>query len=122
MPKFMSLKEWTQKSTSIYKTFCAIPGCEEWSYNARGSRKNDIIRAVNSQIPKNEAGLKDEFEKAYYDYLWKTAELHKKAYGVWPAFDVYEIESDDERLEIYGPGNTPEAVVADRKAKREEKA
>lgn len=101
MPKFMSFDDWKNQSDAIYDDFVKIPGCKDWDLDARGSLKNDIIRAVNSQVPKDQAGLKDDFQKAYYDYLWKSAELHKKAYGFWPVFDMYEMESDDPRLDIY---------------------
>ena len=101
MPKNMSLDSYVKQNDAIYEDFLKVPGCRAWIMNARGSEKNDIIRAVNNQIAKDQAGLKDDVQKAYYDYLWKSAELHQKAYGFWPVFDMYEMESDDARLDIY---------------------
>ena len=66
-----------------------------------GSRWNDIIRAVNSKIPKEEAGIANEVESQLYDSLWKEAEEHVKKWGDWPVFDMVEIESDDPALDIY---------------------
>ena len=70
-------------------------------YAIRGSRKNDIIDAVNRKVPKDKAGLKSDVEKMFYDNLWAEAEALQKKYGDWPVFDMYEIESDDPRLDIY---------------------
>ena len=70
-------------------------------YAMRGSRKNDIIDAVNRKVPKENAGLKLDVEKMFYDRLWAEAEAHQKKYGDWPVFEICEIESDDPRLDIY---------------------
>ena len=43
-------------------------------YAMRGSRKNDIIDAVNRTVPKDKAGLKSDVEKMFYDDLWAEAE------------------------------------------------
>ena len=67
----------------------------------RGSRKNEIISAVNRKIAKKEAGLKTEVEKRFYAELWKEATEHEKKYGFWPVFETCEIETEDPRLEIY---------------------
>ena len=67
----------------------------------RGSRKNEIIYAVNCKLPENEIGLKGEVEKQFYDNLIKQANDHVKKYGDWPVFEMYEIESDDPVLDIY---------------------
>ena len=67
----------------------------------RGSRKNGIISAVNRKVPKEKVGLKTEVEKIFYGELWKEAVAHEKKYGFWPTFEMYEVESDDPRLDIY---------------------
>lgn len=67
----------------------------------RGSRKNDIIDAVNNKIPKEKAGLETEVEKLFYKRLWKEATAHEKKYGKWPVFEMCEIETDDQVLDIY---------------------
>lgn len=69
---------------------------------AKGSRLNDIIMAVNARVHKNEAGLKNEFEKMFFDRLVAEADEYEKRGGVRPQFDMCEIESDDQRLDIYG--------------------
>lgn len=68
---------------------------------AKASRLNQIIVAVNKKIKKKDAGLKDEFEEMFYDRLMKEAKAHEAKYGRWPVFDVSEIESDDPALDIY---------------------
>lgn len=67
----------------------------------RGSRKNEIISAVNRKIAKKEAGLKTEVEQIFYTRLWKEATAHEKKYGEWPTFEMCEIETEDPRLDIY---------------------
>lgn len=67
----------------------------------RGSRKNEIIAAVNRKVPKEKAGLKTEVEKIFYKRLWKEAAAHEKKYGNWPTFEMCEVETDDPRLDIY---------------------
>ena len=69
--------------------------------SARASRLNEITSAVNRKVPKDEAGLKEEFEEIYYARLWKEAEAHEKKHGFWPTFEMEEIESDDPVLDIY---------------------
>ena len=94
MPKNMSLAEWGNRSKALSDAFDAIPGCQEWFLSAGARRRNAIAMAVSSKIPKEKAGLKDKFEQAYYDLLWKEAQLHQEAYGIWPTFEVEEIEYD----------------------------
>lgn len=118
MPKNMSLEEWGKRSEALLDDFYAIPGCEDWSYKVGTSRKNEIAYAVNCKVSEEEAGLKDKFEKAYYDYLWKEAELHQEAYGFWPVFEMGEIESNDPRLDRYSESDSAENWAADRKTKR----
>lgn len=72
----------------------------------RGSRKNDIISAVNRKASKKEAGIKTEVEQIFYNRLWKEATAHEKKYGKWPVFEQCEVETDDPRLDIY---STPPA-------------
>lgn len=94
MPKNMNLAEWEKRSKALSDAFNAIPGATAW-FIASGARlRNAIAMAVSSKIPKEKAGLMDKFEQAYYDHLWKEAELHQEAYGFWPTFEVEEIEYD----------------------------
>lgn len=67
----------------------------------RGSRKNEIITAVNHKVPKKDAGLKTEVERIFYARLWKEAAAHEEKYGKWPVFDMCEIETDDPCMDIY---------------------
>lgn len=66
-----------------------------------GSRKNDIIRAVNHNIPKDKAGLTSDVEKMFFDRLVAEADAYEKRGGVRPVFDMVEIEDEDPRLDIY---------------------
>ena len=118
MPKNMSMAEWAKRRQALYDAFIAIPGCSDWIIQARGSDKNDIARAVNAKVPAADAGLKDKHQKAYYDYLWKDAELHQEAYGFWPTFDMCEMESDDPRLDRYSDKDSADKWVAERKNKK----
>lgn len=68
---------------------------------AKASRLNQIIAAVNKKVKKDKAGLKNEFEQMFYDRLWKEAVAHEKKYGKWPVFECGEIETDDPVLDIY---------------------
>lgn len=67
-----------------------------------GSRKNDIIYAVNSRLDKKDAGLKNPVEEMFFDRLVAEADAYEKRGGVRPMFEMCEIESDDDRLDIYG--------------------
>ena len=118
MPKNMSTEEYLKRSKANYEKLSAIPGFKEWSSKTWTSRKNDIIHAVNCKVPSAEAGLNDKFERAYYEYLWKEAELHQEAYGFWPVFEMGEIESNDPRLDRYSESDSAENWAADRKTKR----
>lgn len=118
MPKNMSLEEWGKRSKALYDEFAAVPGMKDWSYKAGASKKNDITHAVNCKVSAADAGLSDKFEKAYYDYLWKEAELHQEAYGFWPVFEMEEIEWDDPRLDRYSEKDSAENWAKERKAKK----
>ena len=118
MPKNMSLEEYLKREKALCEELHAIPGYQEWSAKVPTSRENDITYAVNCKVPAKEAGLKNEFEKAYYEYLWKEAELHQEAYGFWPVFEMGELEWDDPRLDRYSEADSAENWAADRKAKR----
>ena len=78
-------------------------GKEYWKglANVKGSRLNEIIRAVNGKVPKDEIDLKSDVEEMFYDRTWKHASDHEKKYGKWPAFDMVEVETDDPVLDIY---------------------
>ena len=65
------------------------------------SRENDIIRAVNCKVPKEEAGLKNEVESMFYDRLVAEADAYEKRGGVRPVFEMGEVETNDPRLDIY---------------------
>ena len=66
-----------------------------------GSRWNTIIDAVNKNIPKDKAGLRNEAEEDLYDNMKAEADAYEKRGGVRPVFDMVEIESDDPVLDIY---------------------
>ena len=51
-----------------------------------GSRWNHIINAVNSDIPKEQAALKNDAEKQIYDDIKKEADALEKRGGVRPVF------------------------------------
>lgn len=70
-------------------------------HEMRGSRKNEIIRAVNIKASKEEIELKGEAEEKFYDELVAEAKEHEKKWGEWPVFEMCEIESDDPCLDIY---------------------
>ena len=67
----------------------------------RASRRNDIAYMVSGKVPKNEAGLKSDIERKYFDSLMEEAKAHEAKYGDWPAFEMEEIEYDDPVLDIY---------------------
>lgn len=95
MPKNMSLSEWGKRSKALSDAFNAIPGAKDWFIASNARRRNAIAMAVSNKVPMNKAGLKDKMEQAYYDHLWKEAQLHQDAYGFWPTFDSEEIEYDN---------------------------
>ena len=97
----MTFEEYVKRSNALSEELDKIPGYREWSNNARASRRNEIAHAVNCKVSAEELGLKNKFEKAWHEYLWKTAELHNERYGDWPVFEMEEIESDDPKLDIY---------------------
>ena len=80
------------------------------------TRLNEITRAINGKTPKEDAGLKTEVEKMFFDRGWKEAEDHEKKYGTWPTFEMGEIEYDDPVLDIYK--DPPEKWNQERKARR----
>jgi len=68
---------------------------------ARASRLNVIIGAVNSKLKQQDAGLRDEFERMFFDNLVAEAKSHEEKYGFWPTFEMMEIDTDDPVLDIY---------------------
>lgn len=66
-----------------------------------GSRKNEIIHAVNLKASKEEIELKGAIEEKFYDNLVAQANEHEKKWGEWPVYQMCEIESDDPKLDIY---------------------
>lgn len=67
----------------------------------KGSRMNDIIRMVNTKIPKEQAGLKTPEEEKFWDGLVAEAKMMEARTGKPVIFDNVEIETDDPRLDIY---------------------
>lgn len=67
----------------------------------KGSRMNDIIRMVNTQTPKEEAGLKTPEEVEFFDSLIAEAKAMSARTGKPVIFENVEIEYDDPRLDIY---------------------
>lgn len=70
-------------------------------HKVSGSRKNEIIYAVNLKASKDEIELKGEVEEKFYEGLVAQAKEHEKKWGEWPVFEMCEIESDDPKLDIY---------------------
>jgi len=54
--------------------------------------KNWIISAVNSRKTPDEAGLKTEAELQYYNVIWDDAKSLFDRGGVWPIFDLIELD------------------------------
>ena len=67
----------------------------------RGSRKNEIICAVNRKLPPEQIPLKSQVEERFYQNLWTDAEAIARKYGFWPVYEMCEIETDDTILDIY---------------------
>ena len=53
---------------------------------------NRIISAVNSKETFKEAGLSGEEELQYYQNMWKEAEEIQAKHGIWPIFELAELE------------------------------
>lgn len=63
------------------------------SYDDLTSReKNWIITAVNMRQSPEEAGLKTVAEKEYYSAIRAEAEALFARGGVWPVFDLWELD------------------------------
>ena len=54
--------------------------------------KKWIISAVNCRKKPEEAGLKTETELAYYKMIWEEAQGYYDRGGVWPVFDLWELD------------------------------
>ena len=54
--------------------------------------KNWIISAVNCRKTPEEAGLNTEEELAYYKMIWDEAQGYHDRGGVWPVFDLWELD------------------------------
>ena len=54
--------------------------------------KNWIISAVNCRKTPEEAGLKTEEELQYYKAIWDDAQALYDRGGVWPVFDLIELD------------------------------
>lgn len=54
--------------------------------------KNRVIAAVNARKTPEEAGLKTEAELAYYKIIWEDARQYFDRGGVWPIFDLWELD------------------------------
>ena len=53
---------------------------------------NRIICAVNAKQTAEEAGLKTNEELQHYEKIWNEAEELFAKYGIWPVFDLVELE------------------------------
>ncbi len=58
-------------------------------------RRNQLSMMVSAQVPKSEAGLQNELEIAFYDDLLSEALKVQAKYGIWPVFEMEELEWDD---------------------------
>jgi len=54
--------------------------------------KNRVILAVNCQKTAEEGGLKTPAELQYYQMIWDEAQGYFDRGGVWPIFDLWEID------------------------------
>ena len=54
--------------------------------------KNWIITAVNCRKSPEEAGLKTEAELQYYWIIWDEAQGYFDQGGIWPIFDLWELD------------------------------
>lgn len=65
------------------------------------ARKNMITRAVNAKETLEESGAVTEIEKLYYEHLFNEAVALEQKHGIWPVFEMWEIDYDDPILDIY---------------------
>ena len=54
--------------------------------------KNWIITAVNCRHTPEQAGLKTEAELQYYKIIWDDAQSLYDRGGIWPIFDLWELD------------------------------
>jgi len=92
MPKNMTLEEYSKRSKALREEFDKIPGYRKWILEVSPRRRNSISRSVSCKESKAEVEFANEYEEAWYDYLWKEAELHEDAYGFWPTFELEETD------------------------------
>ena len=81
---------------------------------------NRIIDLVNSKIPKEKCVFRSDEEERFYDNLINEAKETLDRIGVWPIFDVCELDYDDPALDIYPEGSL-ERHLEERRKKRESK-
>ena len=82
------------------------------------SRKNDIIRHVNYRLPKEKYEFRNKTEEAFYESLIDEATRMQSKTGVWPIFELCEIDYDDPILDIYSAGSL-EKHIEERRIKKE---
>ena len=54
--------------------------------------KNRIITAVSCRQTPEQAGLKTEAELQYYKIIWDDAQSLYDMGGIWPIFDLWELD------------------------------
>ncbi len=81
---------------------------------------NRIISLVNYKTPKEKCDLRSVEEERFYDNLINEAKEMMDRTGIWPIFDVCELDYDDPALDIYPEGSL-ERHLEERKKKRESK-
>lgn len=65
-------------------------------------RRNEVVRAVNAGMTKEQAGYKpDTVEALYYDSMIRQKEETEKEYGYTPTFELEELDWDDPVMDIY---------------------
>ena len=64
-------------------------------------RRNEIVMAVNEGLSKEEANLKSEAEKQYFDSMIKQGEEFKKEHGEFPLFELEELDYEDPELDMF---------------------
>ena len=67
------------------------------------SRTNYLLASINNRIPKSKTDIRSKAEERQYDEFLREAEELYRDYGIWPVFEMGELEYD-EIPDIYGKG------------------
>ena len=86
--------------------------------NVPNRRKNEIIRLVNYKTPKDEIPFRSRTEEQFYENLIREAEETQNRIGVWPIFELCEIDYDDPVLDIYSQESIDQHIAERRKGRQ----